>query len=120
MSSDAGLLDPSIFEFLSKTLEEETQVRDTLTQIIQRLERAVATAQAQLSRVHSTPREKCMHSPNPSISHTLWERESHRGRCHANTSPDPALVSQVEATIQDQVAIFAELNEVASKHPYYK
>ncbi|KAF4120002.1 to RNA binding complex component Translin [Geosmithia morbida] len=91
MSSDAGLLDPSIFEFLSRTLEEEAQVRDTLTQIIHRLERAVSTAQALLSRVHSTPRSRY-----------------------------PALVSQVESAIQDQVTILSELNEVASKHPYYK
>lgn len=58
-SSDSTLLDPAIFDFLKDKLEEETQVRDALTQIIQRLERAVASAQALLSRVHSTPRARC-------------------------------------------------------------
>lgn len=58
--SDHNLLDPSIFATLKSNLEEETQVRDSLTQIVQRLERAVAVAQGHLSRVHSTPRAKCM------------------------------------------------------------
>lgn len=33
---------------------------------------------------------------------------------------DPALISQVEASVKEQVAIVGELSEVASKHPYYK
>ena len=32
----------------------------------------------------------------------------------------PALVAQVENVIKEEVAIVVELNEVASKHPYYK
>ncbi|EGU77858.1 hypothetical protein FOPG_14885 [Fusarium oxysporum f. sp. conglutinans race 2 54008] len=91
MSSDTPLLDPSIFSHLQEKLDEETAVRDNLTQIIQRLERAVATAQGLLSRVHSTPRARY-----------------------------PALVSQVEDAIKEEVTIVKELNEVASKHPYYK
>ncbi|KAI1013035.1 hypothetical protein LB503_001551 [Fusarium chuoi] len=91
MSSDTPLLDPSIFSHLQEKLDEETAVRDNLTQIIQRLERAVATAQGLLSRVHSTPRARY-----------------------------PALVSQVEDAIKEEVTIVKELNGVASKHPYYK
>ncbi|KAF5691659.1 translin [Fusarium denticulatum] len=91
MSSDTPLLDPSIFSHLQEKLDEETAVRDNLTQIIQRLERTVATAQGLLSRVHSTPRARY-----------------------------PALVSQVEDAIKEEVTIVKELNEVASKHPYYK
>ncbi|KAF5603717.1 translin [Fusarium pseudocircinatum] len=91
MSSETPLLDPSIFSHLQEKLDEETAVRDNLTQIIQRLERAVATAQGLLSRVHSTPRARY-----------------------------PALVSQVEDAIKEEVTIVKELNEVASKHPYYK
>ncbi|KAF5609567.1 translin [Fusarium pseudoanthophilum] len=91
MSSDTPLLDPSIFSHLQEKLDEETAVRDNLTQIIQRLERAVATAQGLLSRVHSTPRARY-----------------------------PALVSQVEDAIKEEVTIVKELDEVASKHPYYK
>ncbi|KAF4502530.1 translin [Fusarium agapanthi] len=91
MSPETPLLDPSIFSHLQEKLDEETAVRDNLTQIIQRLERAVATAQGLLSRVHSTPRARY-----------------------------PALVSQVEDAIKEEVTIVKELNEVASKHPYYK
>ncbi|KAM5352649.1 hypothetical protein ACJ41O_005371 [Fusarium nematophilum] len=91
MSSETPLLDPSIFSHLQEKLDEETRVRDNLTQIIQRLERAVATAQGLLSRVHSTPRARY-----------------------------PALVSQVEDAIKEEVAIVGELSEVASQHPYYK
>ncbi|CEJ80703.1 Putative Translin family protein [[Torrubiella] hemipterigena] len=87
----SSLLDPAIFTHLESKLEEETQVRDALTQLIQRLDRAVSAAQGLLSRVHSTPR--------------------------ANY---PALVSQVEAAVKEESSIVAELNEVASKHPYYK
>lgn len=37
-----------------------------------------------------------------------------------NTSLDPQLVTQLEAAIKDEAVIVAELNELASKHPYYK
>ncbi|KAL7901550.1 Translin [Trichoderma sp. SZMC 28014] len=86
-----SLLDPSIFSSLEAKLEEETQVRDTLSQIVQRLERAVATAQGLLSRVHSTPRARY-----------------------------PALVAQVEAAVKEEAVIINELEKVASQHPYYK
>ncbi|KYK60589.1 Translin family protein [Drechmeria coniospora] len=91
MTSQAPLLDPSIFAYLESKIEEETQVRETLTAIVQRLEKAVATAQGLLSRVHSTPR-----------------------------SQYPTLVAQVEAAVKDEAVVIAELNEVASKHPYYQ
>ncbi|TQS32708.1 hypothetical protein Golomagni_06969 [Golovinomyces magnicellulatus] len=91
MAQQSSLLDPAIFTYLESKLEEETQVRDSLTQIVQRLERAVSSAQGILSRVHATPR-----------------------------SNYPALVAQVETAIKEEIQIVAELNEVASKHPYYK
>lgn len=91
MASDTPLLDPVIFTFLKEKLEEETQVRDALTVIIQRLERAVSNTQGHLSRVHSTPRARF-----------------------------PALVAQVEDAIKKQVTIIGELNTLASNHPYYK
>lgn len=58
-ASESSLLDPSIFEYLQSKIEEETEVRDTLSQIVQRLDRIVASAQGLLSRVHSTPRSRC-------------------------------------------------------------
>ncbi|KAF7549544.1 hypothetical protein G7046_g8318 [Stylonectria norvegica] len=91
MSSDTPLLDPAIFGDLKDKLEEETAVRDNLTKIVQRLERAVGATQGLLSRVHSTPRARF-----------------------------PALVTQVEQAIAEEVTIVGELDEVASQHPYYK
>lgn len=91
MSARSTLLDPSIFSYLESKIEEESQVRDALTQIVQKLERTVASAQGLLSRVHSTPRARY-----------------------------PALVEQVENAVKEQVVIVKELNQVASKHPYYK
>ncbi|KAK1255382.1 hypothetical protein MKX08_009377 [Trichoderma sp. CBMAI-0020] len=86
-----SLLDPSIFSSLEAKLEQETQVRDTLSQIVQRLDRAVATAQGLLSRVHSTPRARY-----------------------------PTLVAQVEAAVKEEAVIISELEKVAAQHPYYK
>ncbi|OAQ61648.1 translin family protein [Pochonia chlamydosporia 170] len=91
MATQSTLLDPSIFSYLESKIEEESLVRDTLTQIVQKLERSVASAQGLLSRVHSTPRSRY-----------------------------PALLEQVENAIKEQVVTVKELNEVASKHPYYK
>jgi hypothetical protein len=107
MSAQSSLLDPSIFSYLESKLEEETQVRDALTQIVQRLERSVASAQGLLSRVHSTPRSRCTPFSLPPST--------------AVTNPaDPELVNQVENAVKEEVTIVKELSEVASKHPYYK
>ncbi|KAM0745093.1 hypothetical protein ACQRIT_000477 [Beauveria bassiana] len=89
--SQHSLLDPSIFSSLESKLEEETRIRDALTQILQRLERSVGAAQGLLTKVHSTPRASY-----------------------------PQLVTQLEAAVKDEAVIVAELNELASKHPYYK
>ncbi|KAM4057498.1 translin family protein [Hirsutella rhossiliensis] len=87
----APLLDPSIFAYLEAKVDEETQVRDALGQIVQRLDRAVAAAQGLLSRVHSTPRSRYAE-----------------------------LVAQVEKAVRDEVAVVKELDGLASKHAYYK
>ncbi|KAM3547028.1 hypothetical protein ARSEF1564_000069 [Beauveria bassiana] len=89
--SQHSLLDPSIFSSLESKLEEETRIRDALTQILQRLERSVGAAQGLLTKVHSTSRASY-----------------------------PQLVTQLEAAVKDEAVIVAELNELASKHPYYK
>lgn len=56
----SGMIDPEIFEHLKAKIDEDTQAKDELTQIVQRLERDVAYTQGLLSRVHSTPRASCM------------------------------------------------------------
>lgn len=69
--SSTTLLDDSIFSDLKNRIEEESRVRDALTAIVQRLDRAVAAAQGQLSRVHSTPRSKCEPRPRPELDGEL-------------------------------------------------
>lgn len=56
----SGMIDPEIFEHLKAKIDEDTQAKDELTQIVQKLERDVAYTQGLLSRVHSTPRASCM------------------------------------------------------------
>jgi ferritin len=63
-AAQSRLLDPAIFDFLKSRIEEDQQVRDDLTQIVQKLERATSHAQGLLSRVHGTPRSQCL-SPFP-------------------------------------------------------
>ncbi|KAL2757958.1 hypothetical protein ACRALDRAFT_1068422 [Sodiomyces alcalophilus JCM 7366] len=88
---NSRLLDPKIFEHLKNKIDEDQQVRDALSLIIQRLDRANSHVQGLLSRVHATPR-----------------------------SQYPSFLAQVEAGIQDEIAVIGELNEMASQHPYYQ
>ncbi|GKT60151.1 recombination hotspot-binding protein [Colletotrichum tofieldiae] len=85
------LLDPQIFEHLKNKIDEDQQVRDQMSQTVQKLDRAISYVQGLLSRIHATPREQ--YSP---------------------------LLSDVQAGIQKEIEVVAELQEIASKHPYYK
>lgn len=70
------LLDPAIFDFLKSKIDEEQQVRDDLTQIVQKLERATSFAQGLLSRVHGTPRSQCEKRPFALIPMLLLRRDA--------------------------------------------
>ncbi|PSR83915.1 Translin [Coniella lustricola] len=85
------MIDPQIFEHLKAKIDEDTQTRDELTQIIQKLERDVSYTQGVLSRVHSTPR-----------------------------STYPAFLPQVDTSIKLELEDIHALSAAASKHPYYK
>lgn len=61
--SQPRLLDPQIFDHLKARIEEDQQVRDELSQIVQRLDRANSLAQGLLSRIHGTPRSQCETRP---------------------------------------------------------
>lgn len=87
----SGMIDPQIFEHLKAKIDEETQAKDELNQIVQRLERDVSYTQGVLSRVHSTPR-----------------------------SSYSSLLPQVEASIKTEIDDMTALSNAASKHPYYK
>lgn len=55
----SGMIDAKLFEQLKAKIDEDIQVRDDLSQVVQKLERDVSYAQGVLSRVHSTPRSSC-------------------------------------------------------------
>ncbi|GKT44963.1 translin-associated protein X [Colletotrichum spaethianum] len=79
------LLDPQIFEHLKNKIDEDQQVRDQMSQTVQKLDRAISYVQGLLSRIHATPREQ-----------------------------------YVQTGIQKEIEVIGELQEIASKHPYYK
>lgn len=87
----SGMIDPQIFEHLKAKIDEESQAKDELNQIVQGLERHVSYTQGLLSRIHSTPR-----------------------------SSYSSLLPQVEASIKNEIEDMAALSNAASKHPYYK
>ena len=59
MSDLKPLIDPVVFPSLKEKIEEETKVKDALTQIVQKLEGVDSYARGLLTRVHSTPRKNC-------------------------------------------------------------
>lgn len=93
-SSDSlpkGMLSPAIFEHLQSKLDEDGQVREELRAIVQIMERQDRNTMSILSRAHSIPQADL----SSSLSEA-WE------------------------SISKQVETIGKLNEVASKHPYYK
>ncbi|KAI4742314.1 Translin [Aureobasidium sp. EXF-12298] len=94
MSGNAqGLLQPQIFESLQRKIDEETEVRDSIREIVQALEKQGQdrSTQAILSRAHSS-----------------------------STNELPAVVSSAQESINKEVESIAKLSEAASKYPYYK
>lgn len=104
------MIDPQIFEHLKAKIDEETQAKDELSQIVQKLERDVSYTQGLLSRVHSTPRSSCKSNSQPN-----------QAFLGSNVVViDSTLLLQVEASIKSEVDDIAALSDAASKHPYYK
>ncbi len=54
-----SLIDPALFEQLKAKIEEDSKVRQDLTEIVEELSQQVAFVQGLLSRIHSTPRSQC-------------------------------------------------------------
>ncbi|KAK6007667.1 hypothetical protein QM012_004481 [Aureobasidium pullulans] len=86
-----GLLQPQIFESLQKKIDEETEVRESIREIVQTLEKQDRSTQAILSRAHSS-----------------------------NNNELPAVVSSAQESISKEVESIAKLSDAASKYPYYK
>ncbi|KAK4242559.1 Translin [Achaetomium macrosporum] len=85
------MIDPALFDQLKSKIEEDTNVRKELDQIIDELNQHVSYTQGVLSRIHSTPRSK-------------YE----------------ALLGQVENGIKQEIQTVGRLSAFASQYPYYK
>jgi hypothetical protein len=53
------MIAPEIFENLKANIEDDAKVREDLTQIVQKLDKAVSYTQGLLSQIHSTRRSEC-------------------------------------------------------------
>lgn len=96
MKSDAAafsdkMIDPALFEQLKTKIEQDSRARDDINDACEALEKAVNFTQGVITRVHNTPR-----------------------------SQYPAFLTQIGEAIAEQVKAVQQLDEVASKHPYYK
>lgn len=85
------MFSPVIFEHLQAKLDEDAQVREEIRNIVQLMERQDRTTMSILSRAHSI-------------------RQADLG----------STLSEAWESISKQVETVGKLNEVASKHPYYK
>lgn len=61
----APLIDPALFDQLKAKIEEDTEIRKELEKIIDDLSQHVSFTQGLLSRIHSTPRSKCLYYQPP-------------------------------------------------------
>ncbi|MCJ1398574.1 hypothetical protein MMC11_001774 [Xylographa trunciseda] len=86
-----GMVNPAIFEHLQTKIDEDSQIREELKNILQVLEKQGRTTQSILSRAHSTP------------------------TAHLQNT-----ISDAEKSIHQQVETIVNLGHVASKYPYYK
>ncbi|KAM7203699.1 Translin [Rhypophila sp. PSN 637] len=92
------LIDPELFSQLKAKIEADSLVKKDLDQIVDDLNQNVAYTQGVLSRIHSTPRSKCLSQLGP-IHH---------------------LEASIEDGIKKQIEAVAKLAVTASQHPYFK
>ena len=120
-----GMVSPAIFEHLQTKIDEDTQIREDLRNILTALEKQgwldfnVAlrtvdltmvlgrTAQSVLSRAHSTP------------SAQRWFL-SLLQTALTDSGTVQGVLSEAEKSILGQIETISKLAEVASKYPYYK
>ncbi|KAK0515932.1 hypothetical protein JMJ35_001966 [Cladonia borealis] len=81
----------AVFEQLQLKLDEDSQIREDIRNVVQTLERQARSAESILTRFHSIPQ--------------------------ANIGPT---LTEAWEAIQAQRETLAQLNQLASKHPYYK
>ncbi|KAF2835355.1 putative Translin-1 [Patellaria atrata CBS 101060] len=91
MASQTGMIDPAIFEQLQDIIDQDTEIRDELREILKTLEKQGRSTQAILSKAHSTSSDSL---------------------CN--------VVEGAEGALRYQIDTVSELAEAASRHPYYK
>jgi len=105
-----SLIDPSLFDQLKTKIEEDSKIRQDLSDIVEILGQQVAFTQGLLSRVHSTPRSQCRwsHSHSFVVFGTL------------NLQIDPTFLQQVGEAVAQYHDTVSKLSKFASQQPYYK
>lgn len=104
------MIDPALFDELKTKIEEDTNIRKELDQILDDLNQQVSFTQGVLSRIHSTPRSKCQYCCfSYNFNGFLIDSES-----------DSTLLSQIEGGIQKEIETVGKLSTFASQFPYYK
>ncbi|KAL8673803.1 MAG: hypothetical protein Q9168_001768 [Polycauliona sp. 1 TL-2023] len=91
MAEARGMVDPTIFEQLQADIDNDSKVREEISNILQKRERQGKATKSTLSRAHSVPAAQLKEALGPARS-----------------------------SIDDQVNTVRELSQLASKYPYYK
>ncbi|KAL8416251.1 hypothetical protein RB596_006712 [Gaeumannomyces avenae] len=86
------MIDQALIDQLKAQIDQDAKARESLSEIVEKLERQVAYSQGVISRVHST---RVAEYPT-------------------------RLLPQLQSAIDDLVATAKELSIEASQHPYYK
>ena len=91
MAASGAMIDPAIFESLQAKIDDDTTFRDQIRDVVQLLEKQVKSAQAILSRIHST-----------------------------SAANLPPLLATAGSSIKEEGNTVATLAQLASTQPYYK
>ncbi|KAI4219955.1 MAG: hypothetical protein L6R36_007964 [Xanthoria steineri] len=91
MAGSRGMIDPAIFEQLQANIDDDSQLRDEVRNILQKRERQGRTTLSVLSRAHSVPAAELKEALKPARS-----------------------------SIDEQIQTINELGAMVSKYPYYK
>ncbi|KAF4543928.1 Recombination hotspot-binding protein [Lasiodiplodia theobromae] len=94
MAERQGMVDPAIFEQLQERVDQDSNVREELRDIIQTLEK------------HGTSNSTCLFVACANSSQAAPRM--------------PAVVTAAESAIRLEIEAVQKLAEAASKHPYYK
>ncbi|KAL8847829.1 MAG: hypothetical protein Q9221_007131 [Calogaya cf. arnoldii] len=109
MAGVRGMIDPAIFEQLQSNIDDDSQLREEVRNILQKRERQGRMTQSILSRAHSVPaaERKTLRQFSPIIAMLKLQIVKEA-------------LSPARSSIDEQVQTIQELSAVVSKYPYYK